>query len=173
MNGKSSIPNGGSRIAVTLRAKDFADDWRRYNLVANYIAEYASYFFEHRDRAENVVSSVFYELLEHIATISQEDACLSARLLTKDGRIVFEISTSNPRPDALGPHRKLLDALGSADIDSLYREILEATPGEPRLQGELGLTMLAHDYRARFSMTEDPAGPVTLQASIGLEELIP
>jgi hypothetical protein len=173
MKGKSSIPNGGSRIAVTLRAKDFADDWRRYNLVANYIAEYASYFFDHRDRAENVVSSVFYELLEHIATISLEDASLSARLLTQDGRIVFEISTSNPRPDARDPHRKLLDALGSADIDSLYLEILEATPGEPRLQGELGLTMLAHDYRARFSMTEDPAGSVTLHAFIGLEELNP
>jgi hypothetical protein len=160
-------------IALVLLAKDFVSDWRRFNLAANYIAEYASYFFEHRDRAENVISSVFYELLEHMAAISRDDAGLSVKLRAQDGRVVFEISTSSPRPEALELNRKLIGALGSADIDSLYREILEATPEKPRLQGELGLTMLAHDYRARFSMTEDPAGPVTLLASIGLEELIP
>ena len=173
MSGKSNIPTDGGRIALTLPARDFARDWRRYNLVANYIAEYASYFFEHRDRAENVISSIFYELLEHMATISQEDARLAVRLLTQDGRVVFEISSSNPRPEALDPHRKLLAALGGGDIDSLYREILEAAPGEPRQQGELGLTMLVHDYHARLSMTEDPAGSVTLNASVGLEELSP
>jgi hypothetical protein len=158
------------KIALMLLAKDFVSDWRRFNLVANYIAEYASYFFEHRDRAENVISSVFYELLEHMAAISQDDAGLSVRLRTQDARVAFEISTSNPRPEALKLDRKLLDALGSADIDSLYREILEAPSMD---QGQLGLTMLAHDYRARFSSTEDPSGAVTLVATIGLEELIP
>jgi hypothetical protein len=173
MNANRGTPKSGSRIAVTLPARDFASDWRRYNLVANYVAEYASYFFAHRDRAENVISSVFYELLEHMATISREDAGLSVRLQTQEARVVFEISTSNARPEALDPHRKLLEALGSANIDSLYREILEAPSTEPGQQEKLGLTMLAHDYQARFSTTEDPAGSVTLLASIGLEELIP
>ena len=173
MKGKSDIPSDGRKIAVTLPAKDFASDWRRYNLVANFIAEYASYFFAHRDRAENVISSVFYELLEHMATISRDDARLAVRLLTQEGLVVFEISSSNPRPEALDLHRKLLVALGSGNIDSLYREILEASPGEPRQPGELGLTMLAHDYHARLSTTEDPAGSVTLLASVGLEELSP
>ena len=172
MNARTDA-TGGRRIAVTLRAKDFASDWRRYNLVANYIAEYASYFFEHRDRAENVISSVFYELLEHMATISREDAGLSVRLRTQDARVIFEISTSSPRPEALDLHRKLLEALGSANIDSLYREILEAPSTDSGQQGKLGLTMLAHDYRAHFSTTEDQAGAVTLLASIGLEELSP
>jgi hypothetical protein len=163
-------PSSG-RITLSLPARDFSRDWRRYNLVANYIAEYASYFFEHRDRAENVISSVFYELLEHMARISRDDARLELGLLTEDGRVVFEISSSNPRPEALDPHRTLLEALGSANIDTLYREFLEAPQGEPWQEGELGLTMLAHDYRARFSRTEDPAGSLTLHASIGLEEL--
>jgi hypothetical protein len=158
------------KIALMLLAKDFVSDWRRFNLVANYIAEYASYFFEHRDRAENVISSVFYELLEHMAALSRDDAGLSVRLRTQDRRVVFEISTSNPRPEALKLDRKLLEALGSADIDSFYREILEAPSTD---QGQLGLTMLAHDYRARFSSTEDPSGAVTLQATIGVEELVP
>jgi hypothetical protein len=173
MSTQTGNPKDGSRIAVTLPARDFVSDWRRYNLVANYIAEYVSYFFEHRDRAENVISSVFYELLEHMATISREDSRLGMRLLTVDNRVIFEISTSSPRSETLDTHRKLLEALGSADIESLYREILESPSEEPRHQGELGLTMVAHDYRARLSTTEDPAGSVTLHASVELEELRP
>jgi hypothetical protein len=161
------------KIALVLLAKDFVSDWRRFNLVANYIAEYASYFFEHRDRAENVISSVFYELLEHMAAISRDDAGLSVKLRAQDGRVVFEISTSSPRPEALELNRKLIGALGSADIDSLYREMLEAPSMEPGQPGQLGLTMLAHDYRTRFSSTEDPSGAVTLLATIGVEELVP
>jgi hypothetical protein len=161
------------RIAMTLAARDFVSDWRRYNLVANYIAEYVSYFFENRDRAENVISSVFYELLEHMTTISREDARLAARLLTKEDRVVFEISSSHPRPEALESHRALLSTLGSGDIDALYRDLLESPSEEPRQQGELGLTMLAHDYRAKLSTTEDSAGSVTLHLSVSLEELRP
>ena len=172
MNGTGGIPDG-SRIAVTLPARDFSSDWRRYNLVANYLAEYVSYFFEHRDRAENVISSVFYEILEHMATLSREDARLAARLLTEDDRVVFEITSSNPKAEALQSHRTLLKTLGSANIDSLYRELLESPSETPRPQGELGLTMLAHDYRAKLSTTEDPAGSVTLSVFLGLEELRP
>jgi hypothetical protein len=173
MNGNIGIPKDGRRIGLTLPARDFAADWRRYNLVANYIAEYVSYFFEHRDRAENVISSVFYELLEHMATLSREDSRLGVRLLTVDDRVVFEISTSNPKAETLDTHRRFLAALSSANIDTLYREVLEAPADDSRRQGELGLTMIAHDYRARLSTSEDPAGSVTLHASVGLEELRP
>jgi hypothetical protein len=169
MNGAKDI----SRIAMTLPARDFVSDWRRYNLVANYIAEYVSYFFEHRDRAENVISSVFYELLEHMATISREDARLAARLLTEGDRVIFEISSSSLKPEALESHRSLLSALGSGDVDALYQQLLESPSEEPRPQGELGLTMLAHDYRAKLSTTEDSAGTVTLHVNLSLEELRP
>jgi len=172
MSGEIGGSRSGSRIAVTLPARDFASDWRRYNLVANYIAEYVSYFFEHRDRAENVISSVFYELLEHMATISRDDARLGMRLVTADNRVIFEISTTSPRSETLDTHRRLVAALAAEDVDSLYREILESPSGESR-QGELGLTMIAHDYRARLSTTEDPAGALTLAASVGLEEMRP
>jgi hypothetical protein len=172
MNGKSAMVDG-SRIAVTLPARDFISDWRRYNLVANYIAEYVSYFFEHRDRAENVISSVFYELLEHMTTLSGEDARLATRLLTQSDRVVFEISTSSPRAEALESHRALMKALGSTDIDSFYRALLESPSDGPRPQGELSLAMLAHDYRATLSTIEGPSGSVTLHVSLGLEELRP
>jgi hypothetical protein len=173
MSGNIGTPKDGSRIAVTLPARDFIADWRRYNLVANYIAEYVSYFFEHRDRAENVVSSVFYELLEHMATLSREDSRLAVRLLTVEDQVVFEISTSSARAETLETHRKLMAELGSADIDSFYRRILESPTEESVHEGELGLTMIAHDYHARLSTTEDTAGSVTLLASVGLEELSP
>ena len=50
MNTNQPAASGG-RISLRLQARDFSRDWRRYNLVANYVAEYASYFFAHKDRA--------------------------------------------------------------------------------------------------------------------------
>ncbi len=161
------------RIALRVPARDFSRDWRRYNLVANYVAEYASYFFAHKDRAENVISSVLYELLEHMAGISREDSEIALRLLVRDGRLVFEIATSRPDHETLGSHQTLVDGLARGDLEGTYQRLLESdAEGEGR-QGELGLAMLAHDYGAQLSTTVDPAGAVTLSASIGQEEMNP
>jgi hypothetical protein len=170
----SSIPDAGTsggRIALRLPARDFSRDWRRYNLVANYVAEYASYFFAHKDRAENVISSVLYELLEHMASISREDADLALKLESADGAVLFEIATSGALPETVAPHEALISKLNRGDREGLYRGLLEKETGG--VQGELGLAMVAHDYGAALTTRVDPAGAVTLCASIGQEEINP
>jgi hypothetical protein len=173
MSGETPAAPTARRIALRLPARDFSRDWRRYNLVANYIAEYASYFFPHKDRAENVISSVLYELLEHMASISREDSEIALRLVAREGRLVFEIVTSGADRETLGAHQMLVAGLARGDIEGTYRRLLESdAEGEGR-QGELGLVMLAHDYGAELSTTVDPQGAVTLSASIGQEEMNP
>jgi hypothetical protein len=164
--------SGESRIAITLPARDFIRDWRRYNLVANYVAEYASYFFEHKDRAENVISSVFYELLEHTATISREEADLVMHLVKRDDRVLIEIAT-HASPEAVGPHQTLLSNLAKKEIAGYYREILESDPAVNEGHRDLGLVMLVHDYNAELSTRVDTDGAITLSASIGQEEMNP
>jgi len=173
MSGESGAAAARARIAVTLPARDFSRDWRRYNLVANYIAEYASAFFDHKDRAENVISSVFYELLEHMATISGEGADIDMRLLIADGRLVFEIATTSVSPESLAPHQALVARLHGEELGVLYRGMLEAEPGPGVRRGELGLAMLAHDYRADISTLAGAAGDVSLRATIDQGEINP
>jgi hypothetical protein len=160
-------------IALTLPARDFALDWRRFNLVANYVAEYASYNYEHKDRAENVISSVFYELLEHMAAISREDALLALRLGAEDGRLLFEIASTGVEPPSRERHEQLVGELHRGDLDSWYREILEAEPDSGGAGGKLGLALLAHDYHADISTQSGDSGAVILRAALGQEEMNP
>lgn len=161
------------RISLRLRTRDFSRDWRRYNLVANYVAEYSSYFFEHKDRAENVISSVLYELLEYMVGMSLDDAELALGLVARDGKLYFEIATSGATSDGYGRHRELLADLARGDVDGLYRRMLVAETEEQQNRGLLGMTMLAHDYRAEFSTSVDPDGAVAMSASIGQDEMNP
>jgi hypothetical protein len=173
MSGDTQTASSARRIDLRVPARDFSRDWRRYNLVANYVAEYASYFFEHKDRAENVISSVLYELLEHMAGISREDAEIALRLVAREGRLIFEIATSGASYETLGPHQELVAGLARGDLTQVYRRLLESEAEGEGHPGELGLAMLAHDYGAELSTTVDPAGAVTLSATIGQEEMNP
>jgi hypothetical protein len=162
-----------SRIALTLPARDFSLDWRRYNLVANYIAEYASYYYEHKDRAENVISSVFYELLEHMATISREDADLALRLASEDGRVLFEIASSGVDPQARARHEELVAGLGREGLEAGYKRILEDESDAEDHRGKLSLVLLAHDYHAEISTRAGASGSVVLQAAVAQDEMNP
>jgi hypothetical protein len=161
------------RISLRLQARDFSRDWRRYNLVANYVAEYASYFFAHKDRAENVISSVLYELLEYIVGMSLDDSELALGLNMRNGRLVFEVATSGATREGSGQHQELLADLSQGDLDGLYRRMLVSDSEEQGSRGSLGIAMLAHDYGAEFSTSIDPAGAVAMSASIGQDEMNP
>jgi hypothetical protein len=163
-------PPSPKRISLRLQARDFSRDWRRCNLVANYVAEYASYFFEHKDRAENVIYSVLYELLEYVVAMSRDDSNLALGLNVHDGRLFFEIATSGATREGCGQHQELLAGLSGGDLEGLYRRLLVS---ETEGRGTLGIAMLAHDYRAEFSTSIDPAGAVAMSASIGQEEMNP
>jgi hypothetical protein len=173
MSGAEAAQTAGGSVALRLPARDFSRDWRRFNLVANYVAEYASYFFSHKDRAENVISSVFYEMLGHMAAISREDAMLAVRLDSAGGKVLFQIATSGALPATVGPHEGLVAELGRGDPGDVYRRMLEREPQAAGLAGEIGLAMIAHDYRAALTTRVDPQGAVTLCASIGHEEISP
>jgi len=166
-------PSPDGRISLTLPARDFSLDWRRYNLVANYIAEYASYFYEHKDRAENVISSVFYELLEHMASISREDAHLALRLAAENNHLLFEIASSGVDPQNRIRHERLVAELNADRIEKLYRDLLESASDAQDFSGTFGLALLAHDYHAEISTQTGGAGSVLLRATVGQEEMNP
>ncbi len=169
--GSSGVSPG--RIALTVPVRDFALDWRRYNLVANYLAEYASYFYEHKDRAENMISSVFFELLEHMAAISREDARLALRLAAEDGHLVFEVSSSGVEPQGRIRHEQLVAELRSDRLEALYREILEADEDTQDIRERFSLAVLAHDYHAEISTEAGGADSVVLRAAVAYEEMNP
>ena len=65
---------GVTHLVLKQPIRDFQLDWRRYNLISNYFAEYCSYLFEQKDKAENLISTVLYELTEAMANYAKRNA---------------------------------------------------------------------------------------------------
>jgi len=160
-----------SHIQLMLPVNDFLLDTRRYNLVSNYIAEYSSYHFEHKDRAENLISSVFYELLEYIVSSSNGSSKVDIRFSTSDEWLIFELS-SKISSDELGRFKELLSEINEKDLESYYRAILESDDAEISLQKKMGMVMIAHDYHARITATlDEDEGSAFLRAFVRREEI--
>jgi hypothetical protein len=158
-------------VRLVVPASDFALDWRRYNLVANYIAEYSAYRFEPKDAAENLISSVFYELIEYMAGCSRREAKLDVRLYASDRLLRFDLASSFAREEAAQLEAFLREMLRQ-DLDELYRGLLTAELDSAAGRRELGLTMVAHDYHAGISAAiDEDSGGVTLRALVRREEI--
>ena len=162
---------GPPLMRLLLRVNDFVLDWRRYNLVSNYMAEYSSYFFEQKDRAENLISSVFYELIGHLSSCANPDSRIDIRFSVREGWLLFAISATIPRGE-LGWLKELLEEIERGDLDASYRSLLEADLSVPAVYRKMGLIMLAHDYRARLSARlDEKEGMATVHAVIRQEEI--
>jgi hypothetical protein len=158
-------------IRLDLPVRDFALDWRRCNLVANYIAEYASYYFDQKDRAENLVSSVFYELIEHLVSRARDETAVGIGFSTIGEWLVFEV-TFFPHSEERGRLEELLGAINGKDIDAFYLEALESGLENDRTSGAMGMIMIAHDYRAKLSaLLQEGGEPSVVRACIRQEEI--
>jgi hypothetical protein len=160
-----------THLRLTVPVKDFALDLRRYNLISNYVAEYSAYYFEHKDRAENLISSVLYELVEHLTAGSRHEARLDIQLCSTSQWLLFDLSSSFSR-EALQKLRETLGQLMSPDLDSYYTSLLEEDAEATAGRRVLGLAMIAHDYHAQLSASmRADTGAVTLRTRIGREEI--
>jgi hypothetical protein len=158
-------------IRLNLPVRDFTLDWRRCNLVANYIAEYVSYYFEQKDRAENLVSSVFYELIEHLVSRARDETAVDIGFSTVGEWLVFEVSfflTSEERKKL----EELLGAINGKDIDDYYLEALESGLENARSTNAMGMIMIVHDYRAQLSaLLQEGGEPSVVRAFVRQEEI--
>jgi hypothetical protein len=159
-----------AHIRLVVPANDLVLDWRRYNLIANYIAEYSAYRFEPKDAAENLISSVFYELIEYMAKCSRREAKLDIRLYAGDALLSFDVTSSFSQKEVV-QLEALLSELLDSDLEELYQELLTADLDSTAGRRELGLAMVAHDYHAGMSAgIDEESGAVTLRARVRREE---
>jgi hypothetical protein len=165
------LKDGRLLARLTLPANDLQLDWRRFSLVANYLAEYSAYHFEQKDRAENLISSVFYELIERLAGSSRREARLDLSFTAFADWLLFELHSSFPAEE-LARIRELLVELQGGDQEGYYRSLLAADLDAEANRHKLGLAMVAHDYHARLSGLLDARdGTVVLRALVEEQEI--
>jgi hypothetical protein len=168
---KLTDQTGITHLALKQPVRDFQLDWRRYNLISNYFAEYSSYLFEQKDRAENLISTVLYELTEAVIQYADRNANIVVKLITLEQSVVFELATFSP-PDKRETLEQTIRLINQEDLNTTYFSLLAEERPKQLTDIHFGLVLIAHDYNAKFALSVNPKNNViTFRVSIAKEEI--
>lgn len=160
-------------LALTLPAADFQAEWKRCDLLANYIGEYTGYEYPHREWAENLVSTVMNELLEAAVRLSPAEAPLQIQCGQAAGQLVLEAG-HRVRPELIQPYAAFLTELcgAAAEARTIYFQLLTTAETAGLTFNQLGLAMLVHDFGARLAVRlEAAAGQAQTRVFLPTHEL--
>lgn len=158
-------------IELAVCSDDLQTHWRRCNMLANYLAEYAAYQFTEREWAENLISTVANEFLEAMVWLTPAGAEVRIGCRQAAGRL--EIELVHPlRAELAGPYLDFLAQLNGADVDDLYFALLGDVARPAPSFNQLGLVMIVHDFAAHVAASRaGPDGPVRVHISLPTGEI--
>lgn len=159
-------------LDLDLSTHDFHEQWKRCNMVANYVAEYTAYQFERKERAENLISTVLNELLEATVKSSVEtEVPIKLSFSQFPDTLVFEVS-HGLNGDIDAEYTKFLSLIHKADIEGLYLSLMTADDSASVSFNQLGLVVLVHDFSATIAARVDEAnGLIRTQVQIPAKEV--
>ena len=170
------LPTNGSAselaFELTLQAHDFYAEWKRCNMVANYVSEYASYQFPQRERAENLISTIANEILESVVRLAPDSSDLVLRCeQTATG---LQLETEHfIRPETAAEYQEFLAGLRAETSEELFLELLTDDDPPANTFNQLGLAMLVQDFGVSLTDSLDAAtNRICTQAAIAIEETL-
>lgn len=139
---------------LTFQALDFHTEWKRCDMLANYIAAYAAYQFSLQERAENIISTVANELLETVVRLAPEPSELSLQFFQLEEGLRLE-ARHLVRVEAMDPYLSFLNSLIDHSDEQAYLRLLTTEIKGNEYFNELGLMMLTHDFGAKLAVNHD------------------
>jgi hypothetical protein len=139
---------------LTFHALDFQTEWKRCDMLANYIAAYAAYQFPLQERAENIISTITNELLETVVRLAPEPSELSIQFFQLEEGLRLE-ARHLVRTEAMDPYLSFLNNLTDHSDEQAYLELLTTEIKPSEYFNELGLMMLAHDFGVKLAVNHD------------------
>ena len=132
-------------LAFHFDTQDFSTEWKRLNLLANYVAEYISYQFARREKAENLLSTITNEVLEAIIHLSPQGAGFSMNYRQFPWGIRMDIDHS-VSAGLLEDYQTFIAKITQGNGEELYHDLMieEVRPSD--YFNQLGLLMLVHDF---------------------------
>ena len=130
---------------LTLLVGDLQAEWKRCNMLANYIAAYVAYQFIHQERAENIISTIANELLEAVVFLAPQHSHLYIRCRQFEQGLLLE-AKHIICAETVGPYLTFLEGLNSDSLDQQYVNLLTTESKPAEYFNQLGLLMLMHDF---------------------------
>ncbi|OQX29237.1 MAG: hypothetical protein B0D92_04790 [Spirochaeta sp. LUC14_002_19_P3] len=169
VNGKESAELPA--LILKLKARDFIDDSSRFNMLANYVGEYSKSLFEKQDRAENLVSTVLYELISYAVGIAEEQSVVNISFGRNEDDMSFVIA-SEVKKSSVPKLQELKRSLQNNKAESLYIKLLQSKEYGFSLEGDFGLYMVVNDYNANIDLNYDSAAnKFEIRVSVSIKEI--
>jgi len=135
---------------LAVPAGDLQTEWKRCNMLANYIAAYVAYQFIQQERAENLISTIANELLEAVVFLAPPHSHLFIGCRQFEQELVLEVKHLI-RAETVGPYLAFLEGLTNDSLDQQYLNLLTTESKPDEYFNQLGLLMLRHDFGVHLS----------------------
>ncbi|MCA9715339.1 MAG: hypothetical protein H6713_11960 [Myxococcales bacterium] len=162
-----------SEMVIRFVPLDLVMQWRRCGMIADFLADFLAYNFEHKDTARNVISTVLNELLENAVKFSPEKHRRASLALIYQGSTIRIQTRNTSNKKHVASLRRLVERLCSEDADLLFLEQLEYSATEDQEASGLGIVTLKKDYFARIAVElSEPDDPPAASNGEEDDELI-
>ena len=160
-----------SRIQMDVSVNDLINDYRRCSMISDYIGGYSKYYFIKKDRAENQISTVMYELLTFLLNYSKPDKDVVLELNYDEENIIYIVSGSISEKGK--DHMiDLLQLLVKESNTNYFIEMLQNITEQTMINTEFGICMILHDYNAKISGYYDVnSAQIKIQLIIDTKEI--
>ncbi|MEM7336594.1 MAG: hypothetical protein AAF490_31230 [Chloroflexota bacterium] len=168
MNNPDSAPSFG--IEVNIPIQDIQTEWSRCSMLANYIAEYVAFEYEHREWAENLLSTISNELLETAVYLAPDISDLELKINKNDS--AFMVTMTHLVKDPLLTHYEtFIHALDSDQKQDIYINWLTQSKEEAPYFNQLGLCILTNDFDAQLQIQNESNNRVETILHLPIKEL--
>ena len=146
---RESIPAEGD-VFMRLKPIDLISHWKRCGMLSNFAAAFYAYAREESAFQENVISTVFNELIENATKYSiRRGAEVAIHMMLYDAVLKVEIQNITTEHHFTKFKDHLQKLLNHSDLDELYFEIM-SNKSEGSTDSGIGLLLLIKDYQVKI-----------------------
>jgi hypothetical protein len=146
------------RMEIDLNANDFHTEWKRCNMVANYLADYTAYEYKRRELAENLFSTIINELLEAIARLAAFRSVIRFSLCQDKEGLMIDVN-HECQENLVGVYRDFVTSINQTDDRDLYLDLLTGETIPSPSFNQLGLAMIVHDFGGTIALEQRGGSP--------------
>lgn len=143
----------GFRMEIDLNSTDFQSEWKRCNMVANYVSDYISYEYKHRELAENLFSTIINEFLEAINRIAVPKSMIHFVIISATGSLQLQV-THECQLCFAPLYVDFIHQVSQSVDNSLYLNLLVGESLPSPSFNQLGLAMIVHDFGSRIEVEQ-------------------
>lgn len=144
-----SIPAEGD-VFIRLKPIDLISHWKRCGMLSNFAAAFYAYAREESAFQENIISTVFNELIENAIKYSvRRGGEVTIHMMLYDSVLKVQIENLTTEHHFCRFREHLTKLLNHEDLDQLYFETM-AGKSEKNSESGIGLLLLLKDYQIKI-----------------------